>query len=519
MSKKSLVMTIVAQEPFIRHVDQADENYSKNEILFTAISQTYLPLLNMFADLEAEGIAFKVNMVISPVVCEMLSDPQIQLQYIEWQTKIVCLGEAEVERCKNDPDKLALAQLYLARAKRNLRDFQETLNQDILSKFIYFARRGNIEFLATSATPAFFPHYMDIPEAIQAQVETGLQFHKKYFGVAPEGFWLPNMGYAPALEWIIRPYGFNYTVLDTHGLLFGTPQPRNGIFSPARTRNSLVLFARDKENGLECANTSVYRNQEADIGFECDDDYFKTNFGATNVRVGTGYRYSCKEDGKVYSQEDALTQAVTDAENFVQNKVQKLEKAAMLCETDVCDVCTYNIEDFGTNWYEGITFLEQVMRKVAFNEDIELALYSELIGQQFNLEKVEPFPSSSEGTGYGENLLDNANSWMLRYVRKACERMIDLAARFTDDTGLKERSLNLAAKEVLLAMSADWPRMVLGGDHPDYAEFRFKESVAAFSTVYESLGSNAISTEWLTRMEKQHNIFPEMNYHVFATKQ
>ena len=159
------------------------------------------------------------------------------------------------------------------------------------------------------------------------------------------------------------------------------------------------------------------------------------------------------------------------------------------------------------------------MRKVAVNEDIELALYSELIGQQFNLEKVEPFPSSSEGTGYGENLLDNANSWMLRYVRKACERMIDLAARFTDDTGLKERSLNLAAKEVLLAMSADWPRMVLGGDHPDYAEFRFKESVAAFSTVYESLGSNAISTEWLTRMEKQHNIFPEMNYHVFATKQ
>ncbi len=73
MSKKSLVMTIVAQEPFIRHVDQADENYSKNEILFTAISQTYLPLLNMFADLEAEGIAFKVNMVISPVVPNALT--------------------------------------------------------------------------------------------------------------------------------------------------------------------------------------------------------------------------------------------------------------------------------------------------------------------------------------------------------------------------------------------------------------------------------------------------------------
>ena len=62
MSKKSIAITINCHKPFIRHLD--DEHVSKNTALFQAISDTYLPLLNMFADLEAEGIPFKeaINM-------------------------------------------------------------------------------------------------------------------------------------------------------------------------------------------------------------------------------------------------------------------------------------------------------------------------------------------------------------------------------------------------------------------------------------------------------------------------
>ena len=118
-----------------------------------------------------------------------------------------------------------------------------------------------------------------------------------------------------------------------------------------------------------------------------------------------------------------------------------------------------------------------------------------------------------------ENMLENSNGWMLRYVRKASERMIDLTSRFKDDSGLKARSLNLAAKEILLAQSGDWPLMISEKTNPEYAEQRFKESVLAFTTVFDSLGSNSISTEWLTRMEKKHTLFPEMNYMVFSSKQ
>ena len=96
--------------------------------------------------------------------------------------------------------------------------------------------------------------------------------------------------------------------------------------------------------------------------------------------------------------------------------------------------------------------------------------------------------------------------------------MIDLAERFSDDTGLKARALNLAAKEILLAQSSDWASMTHQRMYPEYASERFSQSVNAFATVFESLGSNSISTEWLTNMEREHTLFPWINYRVFSRK-
>jgi predicted glycosyl hydrolase (DUF1957 family) len=33
--------------------------------------------------------------------------------------------------------------------------------------------------------------------------------------------------------------------------------------------------------------------------------------------------------------------------------------------------------------------------------------------------------------------------------------------------------------------------------------------------VYEALRKGAIGTEWLTRVERRHNIFPDLDYRVF----
>lgn len=519
MARKSLVISIAAHSPYIRHLD--GEYVSKNTILFNAVNNTYLPLLNMFSNLEAEGVAFKVNMVLSPLLCSMLADPVIQQQYIEWQEKLIILGEAEVGKYKSGDARKKLAEEYLEQARTNLKDFQETFNQDLLSKFRYYINHGNIEVMATAATNCFLPHYIDMPEAVQAQIETGIQLHKEFFGVVPEGFWMPYMGYTSGLERLIRPYGFNYSIVNTHSLLFAEKQPENGIFSPVRCRNSLVLFGCDSEKNLGFMKNPVYRNQEKDIGFEADDEYLEKTLGNLGARVETGFRYtSMSADSETwYDREKALAQAKADAEAFIKEKKEKLSKAVELMDdVDASLVCTFDASYFGGSWYEGVEFLNQVIRGIYDDGDIELSSCSELINQQYQLPRIEPFAGAYAGTGYGENLLDKSNSWMLRYVRKACERMTDLSGRFTDDTGLKPRTLNLAAKELLLAMSDDWAQMVHDGNMPEYAEERFRQSIAAFSTVYDSLGSNSISTEWLTRMEKEHPFFGAMNYHVFSRR-
>ena len=197
---------------------------------------------------------------------------------------------------------------------------------------------------------------------------------------------------------------------------------------------------------------------------------------------------------------------------------QKLKEAEKLLNTNCSLVCAIEPELLGNVWFEGIDWLEQIFRQAASRDDIEIANCCDLTKEQYTLQKIEPLSSASNGVGFGENLLNSSNDWMIRYLRKNTERMIDLAGRFNDDTGLKARTLNLAAKEVLLSQSSDWSAMIHDKVYPDYAKEQFIKAISGFSTVYESLGSNSISTEWLTRLEREHNFFPWTNYKVFSKK-
>ena len=169
------------------------------------------------------------------------------------------------------------------------------------------------------------------------------------------------------------------------------------------------------------------------------------------------------------------------------------------------------------NWSEGIYFLEEAFN-CAEASDLKVTTCNQLLEKQFVLDKVVPYYSSCEGEGYGENLLSNKNCWMMRYIRKASERMVDLADRFPNDTGLKTRLLNMAAIELMIAQSSGLLKMIENEEFPEYASKRFKQSISAFTSVFDSLGSNTVSTEWLTTLEIKDNIFPWMNYRIFSKK-
>ncbi len=526
MLKKKLVIVLVAHQPYVREL--SENHAAEKELIFSAINDTYLPLLKMCSRLEKDSIPFKIQLCISPTVCEQLSDSVLIERYCEWMDKLIDFAEAECSRNSSNNEKLMLSKAYLADLIEKRDAFDVEYKRDILSVFNSFSEKKHIELMATTATHACLPLYADIKEAVYAQIEEGLVSYREYFTVNPSGFWLPYMGYTNGLEDILRSYGFTYSILDSHAFLFANPIPQTGIFAPVMCpQKRFSVFARDYDTPADVldletgfASTGVYVDQNRDIAYEASEEDMADFLDKYKVRIPTGLSYYSREE-KLYSPEEALKQTAEDAKSFLDKKAKKLSEAHELTGGELVSLVTcIDAVALGKEWTEGFSWLENVFRQAAERDDIKINNCSTVL-RNVNKEKeevIQPFPSVALGSGYGEDLLDNSNDWIIRYIRKAIERMIDLTERFPDDTGLKERSLNLAAKEVLLAMASDWPKMVYDQYFPKYAADKVTEHIKAFTVVYDSLGSNAISTEWLTRVEKEHTLFPYINYRIFSVK-
>lgn len=531
MSLKNLCLVIDANQAYMRNIDPNVDFSLQNEVLFSAMTDTYIPLLNLFTKLESENIPFKVGLVISSQLAQLLSDQDIQNQYIDFLDRSIALGQSEIKRTKGTE--------FYKQVEATLENFQKTKNDFITSyaknlakAFAEFARKDLIELIPTAATYAYLPHIADLPEALNAQVETGLYSQRLFFNETGEGFFLPFLGYTEEIDKVLRSYNRCYTIVDPRSILFCNDVVNTGIFRPVLSENSLVLLANDLEavsmiTGEEGFITNeVYRSPAKDIGFELDLNELKPFLGKSSLRSATLYRYWKKgfddpgEEVEVYEEDEAFAQARKDAETFVQVQSEKIAKAAdFLSGISASSVCVLPAELLGGKWHEGIVFFEEVIRRIAQSEKgITLELCRNLISDGTKFQKIKPLPSAGDESGYGENMLDASNSWMFRYIRKATERMIDIADRLPSETSLKGRLMNLAAKEILLAQSGQWLLMLHDGKLTDYVTESFKKQVLSFTTVFNALASNTVSTEWLTKKERQDAIYPWMNYRIFSKK-
>lgn len=529
--EKKLVVIIKTYQDFIRTADEKTVLHNRERLnaLFNAISDSYIPILNMLGRFEAEKSDCKLGLVLPPVLCAMLENPKIQELYVEDLEKRIALGKKEVTRNKNNEEALQLVKGISEKYSSLKKDFVEKYKSSLIAAFADFQRKGFVEILGTCASDIFMPHYAGLEEAISAQIEMGLQSYKKSFGDIPDGFFLPEFGYTPGVEKIIRAYGYSYTILHARSMLLTDQLPVNGIFYPVRIENSLVSFTADP--GLEEALTgsegycqnSVYRNENRDIGFELELKKLTPLLEEKSVRYSTGYKYWKKdfnEDSRVsYDPQKAQEQAQNDALDYLQKRSECLEEAAECSQgvDYITSVCCIDDNQIRKQWSEYLLWVEALLRN-AGKYGLTLSFCREMAKNQFDLQKIQPYYSSGAGQGYGENLLSNKNCWMMRYVRKATERMIDLAERFPSDTGLKTRLLNIGSVELLLAQSSSLAKMIEEDDCASFAEERFKLSINAFTSVFDSLGSNTVSTEWLTCLESQDNLFNWVNYKIFSKK-
>lgn len=528
MSGKSIILVFSAHQPFLG-VAEKDELGIENSY-FESLSNIYLPLLRVFSNLEADGIPFKLALSISPQLCAKMESRILSEKYVEFLEKQYALALEEQAQSEDNPEKVKLINNLIQKIIQNRRDFVETYNLKILHKISYYAKKGNIELLGTGAGFPYMPLYSDCNEVINAHIETGLIAHRAYFGTNPTGFWLPSMGYSSGLEFPIKSYGYQYTILETHSLLFANPAPRQGVFSTVLFPNSLTAFARDfnsVEDIKAFMKNPVYKNCSRDIGFELEKDRLSA-FSDFSSRPVTGIGY-WNNAGNLYSFEEAEAQALRDSREFIKNRKSVLDKAAGYMDKVPFCLCAMPIDILGKKWFEGALWLENLFRTVAEIEpdsggglshgrDLFFSLPSEILAYSTSREKIRPLSSSWNPDGYGEELLEASNEWMYRFARNAALKMVDLTVRFPNDSGLKERTLNLAAKEVLLSQDIVLSSMVRGRIYADYAVETFENHITAFSTVYDSLGGNSVSTEWLTEKERCYPVFPGINYRSFGTK-
>jgi 1,4-alpha-glucan branching enzyme len=543
ITKQRPVISLVlnAHTPFIRRADSV-ESYEEHWF-FESLSETYLPLLEMFDRLDADHVPFRLALCVSPVLCNMLKDRSLIARYLANVDRQIEFGAQEIDRTGNDPALQHLARLFYDTALERRINFTERYDSNILNVFEQYQRKGHLELISTAATHAFLPFYTGRRESLQAQLEVAIATYRRAFVSSRaeikrnaahfQGFWLPELGWDPQLEELLRAYNFGYTIVDAHAFTFGAPAASRGSFYPARTQHGILLLARDylayqdivaPERGFP--HDEVYRDNNGDVGYELPAEMVQPFMGLS--RVPTGYKYHAKGKGTeqingdeqpLYDPEKAAHLAREQADLFLERRVECLNAVLDHIGKTPISVCAYNADTFGRSWHEGTIFLEALFRHG--HNAVQFMTPAEYLFKQnvADFEVLTPTFSSSGVNGYAEMWLDASNDWMYRHVVRSLDRMTELADRFPDESGIKERLLNQAAREILLVQMSDWAKMLYTREAAEYARSQIEACLRNFTTIYEALASSYISTEWLTTLERRHNIFPHINYRVFRRKQ
>ena len=518
-------LVLHAHLPYVRHPEY--ERFLEENWLFEALSETYLPLLRVFRGLERDGIPFRLTFSLSPTLTSMLEDDLLCQRYLVHLNRLLELSEKEIHRLADDEEGLRVARMYQHLFRSNHEDFLTLYNQNILDGFRHFQQLGNLELVTTAATHAFLPMYIEQPDIIRTQIQIALKNHMRLFKTQSGGFWLPECGYYPGLDKILKPLGVKYVFSSAHGILHAENRPQYGIYAPIKTPNNIAVFGRDRAacNAIWSSRDGYpghpdYREFYRDIGFDLPEEYIAPYALEAGNRVNTGFKYHAitgSTDQKlIYSPEKGLARAEIDARTFLGNRIVQCHSISSFMDRPPVIVAAFDAELFGHWWFEGPAFLNAFLREFHKGDHQLVQITpSDYLRAWPQAQTTNPAFSSWGEKGYGQVWLDGSNDWIYRHIHKSIERMWELVARFPNEKGLKLRTLNQAARELLLSQASDWPFIIKTGTTVPYAVERVKSHISSFNKLYESLCLNTIKTEWLTRLEKRNNIFKDVDYRMF----
>ncbi len=311
------------------------------EWLWEAIAGCYLPLL----DLLDEGVALTLS--LTPVLCD-------QLEALGVTERFEAFVE-NVRRVTHEQDAAGLREggfeELASELDRSWGDYDRALSGlrrrdgDLLGSFARHAQ------WTSSATHAILP-LLASDAGVRMQVQTGVQAHRRRFGGGWRGgFWLPECAYAPWLDLALKDAGVSSVCVElTNRLGVGAAEH----LRPIATDAGVLLVPIDR----------------ATMSLVWSDGGYPAGGAYRDYHHHTVHHHNpWSNDGNAYDHRAALALAREHAADFVARTIARLEEAKASAPGGRglpgggLVVCALDTELLGHWWYEGLTWLREVVEE------------------------------------------------------------------------------------------------------------------------------------------------------------
>lgn len=500
------------------------------EWLFEAMNETYIPLLRVLRGMYYDKVRPRIMLGVVPVLMEQLSDGYMRDRFCDYMEGKIRRARHDMERFRSDPARLAVARYWLDFLDGNYHSFTSEFYRDILGTLRWLQDEGIIEVLTSAATHGFLP-LLERDSSVLAQVRTGVETYRKYFGCRPRGFWLPECAYRPAGrdekggtmrrgidEWLAGE-GIEYFFVEGVGIENASfVENRRHEIRPSTSRGYLLksgvsVFGRNEATGKQVWSPHM--------GYPGDPYYLE--FHQKDLESGLNcWRVTGRQEKEVYDPYMAAKRVEVHARHFVSllrdifSKNESPGSRALV-------VAPYDCELFGHWWHEGVSWIDQVFRLLAREEDIECLSLGEYLDrgrEGFSTIAMQP---STWGLNSDFSVWQNPeHGWIWPYINSSAVEMEQILdqARPWDDRG--HRILRQMARELLLMQGSDWPFLLYTLQAKEYANQRFHHHHQRFRKLAwaaRDLGDHGrLSEQELCGMEDVDCPWPEIDYNILEQR-